>query len=64
MIDGKVESALYASICGDGVRVLLGTKSAYGTARTRASGRCSKSRALRPPRWRSEAAPGARFRSH
>jgi len=29
MIDGKVESANYARICGAGVRVLLGTKSAY-----------------------------------
>ena len=29
MIDGKVESANYARLCGAGVRVLLGTKSAY-----------------------------------
>jgi TldD protein len=29
MIDGKVESANYARICGAGVRVLLGTQSAY-----------------------------------
>ena len=29
MIDGKVESANYARVCGAGVRVLLGTQSAY-----------------------------------
>ena len=29
MVDGKVESANYARICGAGVRVLLGTQSAY-----------------------------------
>ena len=29
MIDGKVESANYARICGAGVRVLRGTNSAY-----------------------------------
>ena len=29
MVDGKVESANYARICGAGVRVLLGTRSAY-----------------------------------
>ena len=29
MIDGKVESANYARLCGAGVRVLLGTNSAY-----------------------------------
>ncbi len=29
MIDGKVESANYTRLCGAGVRVLLGTKSAY-----------------------------------
>lgn len=29
MIDGKVESANYARLCGAGVRVLLGTQSAY-----------------------------------